>query len=287
MEKLIDMHTQTNYSDGDLSPLDLVKKAIKNNIGTMAITDHDTIAGIKTIDRNNQIIQESGIKIINGIELSAKTKKGRMHILGYDINLDDKALNSKMIELKNNSLQSVLSIMEQIKRDYGIKFDYEDIKALINANHNLGRPDLAKLCIKYGYASTVQDAFDKYLIAAYEKTRQTGKGLPYQECLELITNSGGIPILANPKTLELEEKEFLILLRNMIDQGLKGIEVYHSSHTKNEMNYYLDIANKYNLLISGGSDFHGESVKPDIELGTGKNNNLKIRKLSLLDKLNK
>ena len=287
MEKLIDMHTHTNYSDGDLSPLDLVKKAIKNNIGTMAITDHDTIAGIKTIDRNNQIIQESGIKIINGIELSAKTKKGRMHILRYDINLDNKTINNKMIELKNNSLQSVLSIMEQIKRDYGIKFDYEDIKALINANHNLGRPDLAKLCIKYGYALTVQDAFDKYLIAAYEKTRQTGKGLPYQECLELITNSGGIPILAHPKTLELEEKEFLILLRNMIDQGLKGIEVYHSSHTKNEMNYYLDIANKYNLLISGGSDFHGESVKPDIELGTGKNNNLKIRKLSLLDKLNK
>ena len=287
MKKLIDMHTHTNYSDGDLSPIDLVKRAIKNNIGTMAITDHDTIAGIKTIDRNNPIIQESGIKIINGIELSAKTKKGRMHILGYDINLDDKSLNNKMIELKNNSLQSVLSIMEQIKRDYGIKFDYEDIKALINANHNLGRPDLAKLCIKYGYASTVQDAFDKYLIEAYEKTRQTGKGLPYQECLELITNSGGIPILAHPKTLELEEKEFLILLRNMIDQGLKGIEVYHSSHTKNEMNYYLDIANKYNLLISGGSDFHGESVKPDIELGTGKNNNLKIKKLSLLDKLNK
>ena len=287
MEKLIDMHTHTNYSDGDLSPIDVVKRAINNNVGTMAITDHDTIAGIKTIDRNNPIIKESGIKIINGIELSAKTKIGRMHILGYDINLDDKALNNKMIELKNNSLQSVLSIMEQIKRDYGIKFDYEDIKALINANHNLGRPDLAKLCIKYGYASTVQDAFDKYLIAAYEKTRQTGKGLPYQECLELITNSGGIPVLAHPKTLELEDQEFQMLLNNMIDLGLKGIEVYHSSHTKEEMDYYLDIANKYNLLISGGSDFHGESVKPDIELGTGKNNNLKIKKLSLLDKLNK
>ena len=284
MEKLIDMHTHTNYSDGDLSPIDVVKRAIKNNIGTMAITDHDTIAGVKTIDRNNPIIKESGIRIINGIELSAKTKKGRMHILGYGINLDNEMLNNKMIELKNNSINSVLSIMEQIKRDYGIRFDYDDIKELVNANHNLGRPDLAKLCIKYGYATTVQDAFDKYLIAAYEKTRQTSKGLPYPECLELITKSGGIPVLAHPKTLELEEKEFLVLLRNMIDLGLKGIEVYHSSHTKDEMSYYLDIANRYNLLISGGSDFHGETVKPDIEIGVGRNN-LKIKELSLLNYL--
>ena len=100
--------------------------------------------------------------------------------------------------------------------------------------------------------------------------------------LDLITNSGGIPVLAHPKSLELSEKEFLILLRNMIDCGLRGIEVYHSSHSKEEMDYYLEIANKYNLLVSGGSDFHGKSVKPDIELGIG-NNNLKIKRLSLLE----
>ena len=168
-----------------------------------------------------------------------------------------------MVDLKDNSINSVLSIMEQIKRDYGIRFSYEDIKELVNANHNLGRPDLAKLCVKYGYATT------------------------YQECLELIANSGGIPVLAHPKSLELSEKEFLILLKEMISCGLKGIEAYHSSHSKEEMDYYLEIANQYGLLISGGSDFHGKSVKPDIELGTGKDKNIKIKKLSLLDKLHK
>ena len=286
-KKTIDMHTHTNYSDGDLSPEKLIRLAIDKRIGTLAITDHDTIEGIKKVNRNENIIVDSGIEIINGIELSAKTDKGRMHILGYDIDLKNKALNKKMIDLKDNSINSVLSIMEQIKRDYGIRFGYDDIKELVNANHNLGRPDLAKLCVKYGYATTSQDAFDKYLIDAYNKTRQTSKGLQYQECLELIKNSGGIPFLAHPKSLELSEKEFLILLKEMINCGLKGIEVYHSSHSKEEMNYYLKIANKYGLLISGGSDFHGKTVKPDIELGTGKDNNIKIKKLSLLDKLHK
>ncbi len=233
-EKLIDLHTHTTSSDGDLSPQELIRLAIDKRIGIIAITDHDTIEGIKKVNRNEDIVVASGIKIINGIELSAKTDKGRMHILGYDIDLENSSLNKKMINLKDNSINSVLSIMEQIKRDYGIKFSYEDIKELVNANHNLGRPDLAKLCVKYGYATTFQDAFDKYLIDAHNKTRQTSKGLQYQECLELITNSGGIPVLAHPKSLELSEKEFLILLNEMISHGLQGIEVYHSSHTKEE-----------------------------------------------------
>lgn len=284
-EKLIDLHTHTNYSDGELSPMELIKLAIEKNIGTIAITDHDTLEGIKQIDRSNPLIVNSGIKIINGIELSAKVNKGIMHILGYGIDLDNKELNEKMSILKDNSINSVLSIMEQIKKDYGIRFRYNDIKSLINANHNLGRPDLARLCIKYGYAKTVQEAFDKYLIDAYNKTKQVGKGIHYQECINLILNSGGIPVLAHPKSLELTEKEFLILLKEMINNGLKGIEVYHSSHTKEEMEYYLSIANKYNLLISGGSDYHGKTVKPEIELGTGKNN-LKIKRLTILDSLN-
>lgn len=284
-KKIIDMHTHTDYSDGDLSPQELIRLAIDKGIGTIAITDHDTIEGIKNVNRSEKIILDSGIEIINGIELSAKVNRGRMHILGYGINLNNKTLNKKMVDLKDNSINSVLSIMEQIKRDYGIRFSYEDIKELVNSNHNLGRPDLAKLCVKYGYATTLSDAFDKYLIDAHNKTRQSNKGLQYQECLELIANSGGIPVLAHPKSLELSEKEFLILLKEMVSCGLKGIEVYHSSHSKEEMNYYLEIANKYDLLISGGSDFHGKTVKPDIELGTGKNNNIRIKKLSLLDRL--
>lgn len=284
-DKIIDLHTHTNYSDGELTPHELIKLAIDRRIGVLGITDHDTLEGIKKVDKKDPLIVDSGIQIINGIELSAKVSKGRMHILGYDIDINNVNLNKKMSELKDNSINSVLSVMEQIKRDYGIVFTYEDIKALVNSNHNLGRPDLAKLCIKYGYASSVQDAFDKYLIEAHSKTRSTSKGIQYEECIELILKSNGIPILAHPKSLELSEKEFLILLKEMINLGLKGIEAYHSSHTIEETNYYLEVAKKYNLLISGGSDYHGTIVKPDIELGTGKNNNIRIKKLSLVEQI--
>ena len=286
-DKIIDLHTHTNYSDGDLSPSELIKLAIEKRVGTLAITDHDTLDGIKKIDRSDSLIIDSGIQIINGIELSAKNSKGRMYILGYDIDINDTNLNRRMEELKDNSINSVLSIMEQLKRDYDIVFRYNDIKELVNSKHNLGRIDLAKLCVKYEYASSIQDAFDKYLIEAYNKTRSISKSLSYEECIELILQSGGIPILAHPKSLELSEKEFLILLKEMINIGLNGIEVYHSSHTEEEMKFYLEIANRYNLLISGGSDYHGTSVKPDIELGTGRNNNLKIKSLSLINNINK
>ena len=279
-EKLIDLHTHSFYSDGEYSPDELIKLAIQNNIKTLALTDHDTLLGIKNINYSGD-----DIKIIEGIELSAKVDKGRMHILGYNIDKDNKQLNEKMDELRDNSLHSVLSLMEQLKQDYNIRFKYDDIKDLVNSNHNLGRPDLAKLCIKYNFAVNVQDAFDKYLIPAHDKCRKTNKGIDYKECIRLIVNSGGIPVLAHPKTLLLNEEELTSLLEDMIKHGLKGIEVYHSSHTQEEIELYTKLANKFNLLISGGSDYHGPTVKPSINLGTGENNNLLITNLSILNNL--
>ena len=280
MNKYIDLHAHTNYSDGELSPDELIKLAIKNNIGTLAITDHDTIEGVKNIT-----YRPKNIQIINGIELSAKVDVGTMHILGYDIDIQNKDLNNKLIELKDNSVNSVLSVIEQIKKDYNIFFTYQELKELINANHNLGRPDIARLLIKKGYVKTVQEAFDKCLIDAYNKIKGQKKGIHYSQCIDLILKSNGIPVLAHPKTLKLTDKELLLLLKDMIKCGLIGIEAYHSTHTKEEVSKYIKIANELGLVISGGSDYHGIITKPDIELGYGKNNNLKIKQLSILDKI--
>ena len=287
MEKKIDMHTHTCYSDGELTPEELIKRAISKGITTIAITDHDTIKGIEKVNREESYIKDSGIEVINGIELSAKVPKGRMHILGYNIDLKNPKLLEKTKLLRDISLNSVLTIIEQIKREHGIYFSYDDIQEMINREHNLGRPDIAKLLVRYGYASTGKEAFQKYLIDAFEKTRQFRKGISYEECLDIINSSGGIAVLAHPKSLELGEKEFLQLLRKMITRGLKGIEVYHSSHSKEEMAYYKKIAQEYQLLESGGSDYHGPNVKPDIEVGSGKNGNLKIKQLSLLDEIHR
>jgi len=278
--KLIDMHMHSTYSDGELTPNELINKAIDSNIGTMAITDHNSINGLKNI--NYELINND-IDIINGVELSAKVDHGQMHILGYDFDLNNEYLNQELFKQKENSLHYILSVMEQIKRDYKIVFSYDDIVNLVTANHNLGRPDLALLCVKYGYSKNVQEAFIKYLNPAKEIIRDTNKRITYEECIHIIKEANGIPVLAHPKSLELSEKEFLILLKELIKCGLMGIEVYHSSHSKEEMDYYLKIVNEYNLLISGGSDFHGKNVKPDTMLGTGVKNNLKIKNLSLVD----
>lgn len=280
MEKYIDLHAHTNYSDGDLTPDEVIKLAIKNNIKTLAITDHDSIEGLKNITYKTKDIQ-----VINGIELSAKVDTGSMHILGYNIDINNKELNDKLIELKNNSVNSTLSVIEQIKKDYNIYFTYEELKELINYNHNLGRPDIARLLLRKGYVKTVKEAFDKYLNPANDKIRNIKKNLTYKECIELILNSNGIPVLAHPKTLKLGDKDLLLLLKDMINCGLIGIEVYHSSHTSEEMQKYLNMANELGLFISGGSDYHGAITKPDIELGFGKNNNLKLKQLSILDKI--
>lgn len=282
-EKWIDLHTHSNYSDGELSPEELVRLAVEKRVGTFAITDHDTISGIKQIDKNDPFIKETGIKIINGIELTAEVSKGRMHILGYGIDLKNKELNKKMEELQNNSINSALSVIEQMKKDYKINFSYQELKELVNTPHNIDRTDIAKLCVKKGYAKTIQEASNLYLIDTYQKARENKKGLSYSECINLILNSGGIPVLAHPHSLELNEKELLLLIKEMIKNGLQGIEVYHSNHTKEQTELYLKIAHKCNLLISGGTDYHGKFIEPDIELGTGKNNNIMIRSLSILN----
>ena len=281
MEKYIDLHTHSIYSDGEFSPDALVSMAKERNIGVLSITDHNRIDAYKNVDYSKL----GDLKLITGVELSAKIDKGQMHILGYGIDVKNTLLLEKLSELKQVCIDTVKAIINQIYIDYGICFSDSDIQCLLNSNHNIGRPDVAKLCIKYGYANSVGDAFDRYLTEAHKKIKAYRKNLSYKECIDLILKSGGIPVLAHPKTLLLEDKELLILIRELVNFGIKGIEVYHSSHNKEEINKYLCIANSLNLFISGGSDYHGPFVKPDIELGTGNCNNLSIRKLSILNSL--
>lgn len=285
-EKIIDMHTFSKYSGGDLSPYELIRLAIEQKVKTLAITDYNTIEGVKNINRNDELIIDSGIEIINGVMLSGKSSLGILNILGYGIDINNKNLNIKMSKLKDNNINLTLSILEEIKKEYSIRFCYEDIKKIINANHNLGILDIARLFIKYSYINKINTEILNYLSSVFNKVRHLNKGLTYQECIELIVNSGGIPVLY-PKILNISKKESLVLLREMIGLGLKGIMVYQSNYSQEEIEYYLEIATKYNLLISGGSGFHSEIFSEGVKVGTGKNNNINIKNLSLLSELHK
>lgn len=274
--KYIDMHTHTIYSDGELTPEELIKQAKENNIGVFSITDHDTINALKYIDKNKENIDLEYIQLIPGVELSAESKKGTMHILGYNFDIRNQELNEVLDNQRKRRTYRVISLLNILNSDYNIEFNHDDIKDLFNKKGNLGRVDLAKLCIKYGYATSVQEAFDKYLIEAYEKIRSNSKKLSYLECFNLIKNAGGYTFLAHPNQLLLEDDELEELIVKMKQEGLDGIEVYHSGHSKEETRKYLELADKYNLLISSGSDFHGINVKPNVKLANPKTKVLKF-----------
>lgn len=265
--KLVDLHTHTIYSDGEHTPDEVIELAKNNNIKSLAITDHDTTLGLNHITN----IKDPSIQIIPGIELTVKRDKGRMHILGLNIDYNNPNLIRLTEEIHCNNINNLKNIVNYLSV-MNINLNQEDLDAIYNRTGNVGRPDIARLLIKEGYVKYVQEAFDKYLVEAFNKSRHLNKGHSYQDIIEAIKEAGGIPILAHPITLEMTKEEFEELLQDMIKCGLMGLETYHSNMSYEDSLYYMSLVEKYNLLYSVGSDYHGEHTKPDTLIGKGKNN---------------
>lgn len=275
--KKVDMHMHSIYSDGSKTPEELIEMAKSINIGTMALTDHDNIEGSKELIKHT----DEGITLYSGVELTAKVPKGRMHILGYNIDLDNQELNDVLTKMKEASLYNMLLYIEVLKSDFGIIIPQQEIDELFAIKGNIGRPHLALILIKLGFCKTVDEAFDNYLTHAYKKVSKIKKGLTKEECLHLIRAAGGVPVLAHPVSLKLDNNELETEIKYLIGCGLQGIEVIHIHNEEKNREYYRYLADKYNLLISGGTDFHGHEVKPNVDMGTGINNNVDINENTL------
>lgn len=280
-KNLIDLHTHTCYSDGELTPDELIIKAGKEGVKTLAITDHDTLLGVQNVTINPK---DYGVELINGIEISVKVPVGRMHVLGHNIDIWDENLNARMSELHNRSLYSVAGVICQLKKDFDIVFSTEETLAILNKKTNMGRPDIARLLLKHGYVSSVDEAFNKYLNIAYERCGNVAKGISKKDSIQLIKSANGKASLAHPYSLKLQGQELEDFVSELVDYGLDGIEAFHSNHTPEMTEEYLRLAEKFNLLVTGGSDYHGPTIKPDVSLATGKNN-LKIKQLTLHDSI--
>ena len=268
----IDLHSHSVYSDGTKTPKELLSLAKENGISIFAITDHDDIEGSKELIESNH----NGITIYSGVELNAKVDKGQMHILGYNIDLYNKKINDKLKELKEHSKSNILLYVKQLKEDFNIILPESDINELLNRKGNIGRPMLALILIKYGYCNTVKEAFDKYL--KDDKVRKIKFWITKEECIDMIISAGGIPVLAHPWSLKLTKEELYEEVKYLVSLGLKGIEVIHSNSKEEDRTYYYELAKEFNLITTGGTDFHGKEVKPLIELGSGINNNVNIEK---------
>lgn len=275
--EIVDLHTHSVYSDGCNTPEEIINIAINKGITTLAITDHDFIEGSKELVRINQ----GRINVYSGVELTIKSDTGRMHLLGYNIDLDNQELNQVLLKQREDGIYNILLYIEVLKKDFNINIPTKEIDKMLNIKGNVGRPQLAILLVKLGHCKDVEDAFQKYLIYAYEKVRYIKKGITEEEGIELIKNAKGTPVLAHPNSLKKsyqELKEKIIYLKSI---GLAGLETTHPNLNMEERYIYSEFAKEMNLLESGGSDFHGIEVKPDVELGSGRKGNIYIPKNSL------
>ena len=284
MEKIMDLHTHSIYSDGNLTPEEIVREASKRKIGVLAITDHDNIEGSKELVK----LSHKDILVYSGVELTAKANKGRMHILGYNLDLDNEELNRVLDEQKRTAIYNLLLYIDILRRNFNLKIPNDEIDEIIKSKGNVGRPQLALLLIKLGYVKDVEEAFKKYLIYAYERVRKVKKGLTKEECIDLINKASGIAILAHPNSLKMELNELKDEIKYLKSLGLQGIETIHSNLNIYERKAYHSIALEEGLLESGGTDFHGYEAKPDIELGTGRKGNvlIPVNSLTLTKKIN-
>jgi hypothetical protein len=248
----IDLHTHTTCSDGTLTPKMLVHRARDLSLQAVAITDHDTVAG------NQEAVQE-GInmrcEVIPGVELSA-TSEGTLHILGLYVDSQNSRLLEATSFLQKNRKDRNIRMLHLLE-ELGISMD----KKPFLENAYMGRPHMGQTLVDSGVVPTMDAAFERYLKKGAPAYVERVKLSP-RKTLQVIFQAGGVSVLAHPITLPHPEAVIKLLLPH----GLLGIEVFYPTHSTEDTRYFLELAEKYGLLVTGGSDFHGEH-KPHIDLG--------------------
>ena len=263
---MIDLHTHTTASDGLFTPTELVRLAAEKKLEAIAITDHDTTDGLTEALAAGALY---GVEVVPGIEISAEFPGGTLHILGYYIDPANKQFSTKLVQLQQARAERNPQIIKKLQ-ERGMNIEMEDVVAEAGGGQ-IGRPHFAQALLKKGYVRTVQEAFDRFLAkgaAAYcEKFR-----FHPRDAIACIAAAGGIAVLGHPSSLNCTDTVTLeTTVRSMVDMGIRGIEAYYSDHSAVQTRHYIALAKKYQLFITGGSDFHGPAVK-GISLGTGRGN---------------
>jgi len=256
---LIDLHSHTDQSDGTLSPAALIAQARACGVEVLGITDHDTFVGY---DQALPLSAAAGVDLLCGIELSTKLDGHSVHLLGYFFHPEKLAeLRDWVVEMQASRRDRNIRLAERL-RELGMDITIEEAEA--RGRGMTGRPHFAQLMVEKGYASNFRQAFDEYLdesATGYVFRREP----QLAEAVERIRNVGGIASLAHPVRVKGDVPS---LIPELCAAGLNAIEAYHSDHSPADVATYLELAARYNLLVTGGSDFHGD-VKPGIRLGVG------------------
>lgn len=243
-----DLHVHTTASDGTLTPCEVIDEAISAGLKGLAITDHDTVAGLTPAQ---QYVEQNDLPLvfIPGIELNTEAGDEEVHILGYFINPDNAALNQHLQDIRTARYNRTLQMVNRLQ-DAGMVISFDQVQTLAKGE-SMGRPHVARALIQNGYVSSIKEAFDKYIGRGRPGFVPRYKFVP-AEAIELINNAGGIPVLAHPGLIKEREK-----IIEVIRLGIKGLEVYYPEHSLEQQRDLIKLAEHYNLLITGGSDYHG------------------------------
>ena len=244
-----DLHTHTSCSDGLLAPEELVEAAKEAGLSYIAITDHDTVAGLHQLYEQG-LYPQPGIRIIPGIEFSAHHETSEIHILGYNIDIYNKELGDRLNDVVEGRWTRFSTMVEKLQ-GLGYDINETDVLEIADGSTSISRSHIAQTMVRKGYFPTVAETFAQ-LLEKGKPAYVSHYRLEPEEIIDLIKNSGGTPVLAHPKLVKDDE-----LVEELLKKGIEGIEAIYPRHTDEDTKRYLEMADKYNLLVTGGSDFHG------------------------------
>ena len=262
---MIDLHTHTNESDGTYTPAQLIDEAVSSRLEALGITDHDTLAGY---DAALPVAQAAGLDLVCGIELSTKLRGRSVHLLGYFLNRPPSPVFRDWLREIQVSRRDRNARLAAKLRSMGMDVTLEEVES--RGKSLAGRPHFAQVMVEKGYVKDTREAFDDYLDES-AKAYVDRKEPTFAEGVQRILDGGGVPSLPHPIRVPKNGERFEPLMREMLDAGLQAIEVYHSDHSPDDQRFFQEQAERHNLAITGGSDFHG-ALKSHIKLGTGAGN---------------
>ena len=264
----IDLHTHTCKSDGSYTPTELVDYAIEKGLSAVAITDHDSIEGLDEALSHAKALREKSlpsIEVIPGIEFSTKYEQQDVHIVGLYIAYDSPVFLEPLNAFVNSRTNRNIKMCENLQ-SADIDITYEKLQARF-PDAVITRAHYASYLLEQGYVKSRQDAFAKYLGDHTKYFVPREKVTPAQ-AVSLILQAGGVPILAHPPLYHMGQERLDALTASLKEDGLMGIEAFYSTYSNQDVRDMLHLAKKYDLLLSGGSDFHGAN-KPGLDLGCG------------------
>ncbi len=256
----IDLHLHSSESDGTFTPEELIDSAIKNNVDTIALCDHDTISGVRKF---LNYAERKNIRTIVGIELSAFSDGGECHILGLNIPLNNEELTTALVRYRNSRIIRNESIIRKLN-ELGIPITDHDV-SVYSKGETAGRIHIARVLVDKGAADSIDDAFRKFLVKGAPAFVDRLKMDPF-EMVALLKRTGARVVLAHPGLLHMDENTLFSFVKELAASGLDALEVYTPHNTDTQIEMLSKMADSLKLMKSGGSDFHGEN-KTGHEIG--------------------